>query len=224
MKTYEEYTGNGSSHRRPEQIERDVAAIRREMSETIEAIENKLSPGEMLDFVVHRFRGIGGGTSQFVGNLSGALRDNPIPATLIGVGLGYLLWYDKRRASGPSYEGRTERAKALAKDKLAQGTEAVKEAGANVAEGVRSGVDRARGTAEKWLEEPLVVAALGVACGAVVGALLPRTQTEDELLGEKREQLAQKARSAGMEALDRAQQKAEEAAERVAKSIDERID
>jgi ElaB/YqjD/DUF883 family membrane-anchored ribosome-binding protein len=42
---------------------------------------------------------------------------------------------------------------------------------------------RDRGT-ELVREQPLVVAALGLAIGAAVAALLPRTTTEDSLMGE----------------------------------------
>jgi hypothetical protein len=42
---------------------------------------------------------------------------------------------------------------------------------------------RTRGT-EFAHEQPLIVAAVGIALGAAVAALLPRTQAEDSLMGE----------------------------------------
>ncbi|MBX9751224.1 MAG: DUF3618 domain-containing protein [Roseococcus sp.] len=67
-----------------------------------------------------------------------------------------------------------------------------KESGASVTDGAAAaGRSAASTTREAWssasglLEnQPLLVGLLGVAVGAALGAALPRTQTEDELLGE----------------------------------------
>ncbi len=57
-------------------------------------------------------------------------------------------------------------------------------------------MERARDSARRLADEqPLVVAALGVAVGAVLGAMLPRTRREDELLGDTRDELLGSARS-----------------------------
>ncbi len=38
-------------------------------------------------------------------------------------------------------------------------------------------------------QQPLVLGAIGLAVGALVGAMLPRTRMEDEYLGEARDQI-----------------------------------
>jgi ElaB/YqjD/DUF883 family membrane-anchored ribosome-binding protein len=57
-----------------------------------------------------------------------------------------------------------------------------------------------------WLvrEQPLVLGAIGLAVGAAVGALLPGTETEDRLMGESRDDLAERARATAEEGLERA--------------------
>ncbi|MFC7553216.1 hypothetical protein ACFQU7_14695 [Pseudoroseomonas wenyumeiae] len=48
-------------------------------------------------------------------------------------------------------------------------------------------------------EQPLLLGALGLALGAVVGALLPRTRTEDRLMGEASDAVTQQLSSAAQE-------------------------
>jgi hypothetical protein len=58
-------------------------------------------------------------------------------------------------------------------------------------------------------EQPLVVAGLGFAVGAVIGAVLPRTQAEDRLMGDASEELKQQTRDFAGERLDKAKTVAE---------------
>ncbi|WP_288451024.1 DUF3618 domain-containing protein [uncultured Pseudomonas sp.] len=54
-----------------------------------------------------------------------------------------------------------------------------------------------KGTFETLLrEQPLVVGALGIALGALLGAALPRTETEDRALGKHSDKLTAKAKQA----------------------------
>ncbi|MBU8539312.1 DUF3618 domain-containing protein [Falsiroseomonas tokyonensis] len=53
-------------------------------------------------------------------------------------------------------------------------------------------------------DQPLVLGALGVALGAAVGAMLPRTETEDRLMGETRDDLAQQAAGMAQQGYERA--------------------
>jgi ElaB/YqjD/DUF883 family membrane-anchored ribosome-binding protein len=50
-------------------------------------------------------------------------------------------------------------------------------------------------------EQPLVLAALGIAVGAAIGASLPRTRPENELMGGARDELMQRAEETGSEML-----------------------
>ena len=53
-------------------------------------------------------------------------------------------------------------------------------------------------------EQPLVLGALGFALGAALGAGLPPTAREDELMGEMRDEYVHKAKQVGEEQLDKA--------------------
>ena len=66
-------------------------------------------------------------------------------------------------------------------------------------------LERARGGYD-WMmqEQPLALAAIGVAIGAVLGAAAPRTRTEDEWMGEASDRLTERAKEAGREQVERA--------------------
>ena len=62
-------------------------------------------------------------------------------------------------------------------------------------------------------QNPLGLGIAAAAAGFVVGTLLPSTSVEDERLGEVSDQVGEKAREAGQEALDRTKDVAREAVE-----------
>lgn len=77
----------------PEELEDDIYRIRQQMNETLSAIEHNFSPGQLIDRALHSMKG---GPGEFFSNLGTSLRDNPLPATLVGVGLGWLMMDERR--------------------------------------------------------------------------------------------------------------------------------
>ena len=75
------------------------------------------------------------------------------------------------------------------------------------AERVRSGYD------QLVHEQPLALGAIGLAIGAVLGAVAPRTRQEDRLMGPTRDRLAHDLEDAAREPLERAVQAASAAAD-----------
>jgi hypothetical protein len=71
-------------------------------------------------------------------------------------------------------------------------------------------------------QNPLGLAIAGAAVGFVVGTLIPSTTAEDEHLGEMSDQVGEKAREAGQEALDRTKGVAREAVDNVRQTVEER--
>jgi hypothetical protein len=81
---------------------------------------------------------------------------------------------------------------------------------------VTSGALRARdATVRTYGEQPLVLGAIAVGVGALLGALLPSTQREDELLGAQRDRVKQRVDAASAEVLGRVKQKVDEGAQRI---------
>lgn len=70
--------------------------------------------------------------------------------------------------------------------------------------------DARQRAAQGYDENPLTGALVGIAAGALLGLLLPRTQRENEMLGETRDRLADAAKSAARAAADTAKQQLDE--------------
>jgi hypothetical protein len=77
----------------PEQLEDEIQRIREEMNETLSAIEREFTPGQLIDRALHSLKG---GPGEFASNLGSTIRDNPLPATLVGIGLGWLMMDERR--------------------------------------------------------------------------------------------------------------------------------
>lgn len=77
--------------RSPDEIERDLQRRRERVDSTIEELQDRLSPGQLMDQALGYVRGSGsdfGG--EFGRNLSRTVRKNPVPVTLVGAGLAWL--------------------------------------------------------------------------------------------------------------------------------------
>lgn len=83
-----------------EEIRREIDRTRAGMDEKANALEQKLSPGELFEDLWDRVKR-GGGFSQF----GDVVRDHPVPVALMGLGLG---WLAIERATG-SEGGRLRR-------------------------------------------------------------------------------------------------------------------
>jgi len=83
------------------EIEREVRQSRAEVEETLDAIQERLSPGQLLDQAVGYLRG--GRGADFARNLGDSVAQNPIPVALVGVGLAWMMVAGQRRDEPGSY-------------------------------------------------------------------------------------------------------------------------
>lgn len=98
-----------------------------------------------------------------------------------------------------------------AKERVAEATDTVRERAADLSWRAR---ERARYQARQarvgfWQtmeERPLAVGAAALALGVVAGLMIPSTRKEDELMGETRDRLMERAREVGGEALEKGKQ------------------
>lgn len=105
---------------------------------------------------------------------------------------------------------RADEAMKTAKVSAAEAARQARERAAEAAEAARQGARRAAKKSSEGLESnPFAALAGGLAVGAILGALIPRTMREDKLLGKTGKTLrstankaAQAARDAGKEQLD----------------------
>ena len=107
-----------------EQTRTEIERTRADMSETVDAIQERLSPENLKEQAKDRVREATVGRAQEAGSsLVETIRANPLPAALAGIGLGWLLVSARRQSSGqeryreraypydydypPPYQGRT---------------------------------------------------------------------------------------------------------------------
>jgi ElaB/YqjD/DUF883 family membrane-anchored ribosome-binding protein len=84
------------------------------------------------------------------------------------------------------------------RDTLEQTAESLREGASRAAAIARERVDDARGGMDRLLhEQPLMLGALGLAAGAIIGALLPTTEQEGQFLGETRDKTLKNAADKG---------------------------
>lgn len=109
---------------------------------------------------------------------------------------------DARERAGELRATAAERA-AHAREAATERWEDLKETSAEYAARAKARAAEARQRAsDSFDENPLAGALLGLAAGVALGALLPRTRQEDELLGETRDRLAERAKDAAKAATD----------------------
>jgi vacuolar-type H+-ATPase subunit H len=243
-------------------IRADIDRTRAEMDSTFDALDQKLTPGQLL---AEAWRYTKGGSSVGAGKLWSLAREHPLPATMIGVGLGWLLVERTRskdsvesRFAGynnldvdyrSSYfdedleKGRLASAASAVKDAAGNAVDTVKDAAATAREKVHDLTDTVKDRASElsetahekatqlrkqaksqtrkaktgfWQmmeENPLAVGAAVLTLGAIAGFSLPSTDKEDELLGETRDHLLDKAKETGQEVLEKGKHVAESAVE-----------
>ncbi len=83
-----------SSHERSDSIRRDIEQTRADMDETVDQLEHRVSPGQLLDQAWSMFRTSGRGAGDVV-------RDHPVPLAIMGLGVA---WLAIEKATGSRHE------------------------------------------------------------------------------------------------------------------------
>jgi hypothetical protein len=284
-----------------ERLEQESEQTRRRLADSLEELRTRLSPGQVVDQLVDYATDWGAG--DFVRNLGNDVRRNPLPVTLVGAGIGWLMMANgrshhrhdsgdgERIAAGMTEAGRqtadehrTDRSRgalaifgrksgrALGKwtnsaaDAAHTASESAKTAGSAVADAgrqargwvsdiagrasstlpsaedaaaaYRSTTSAAADTAHKLgdsatqlsrnarslaqfcVEQPLVVAGLGLALGTLLGAVLPSSETENQMLGPTSDALKDTVKEQASEVYDKAGDAARDAVETASRSAE----
>ena len=148
----------------PSELEREADRARANIENTLEALERRLSPGELLDQMLHVVKNNGG---MFGKNLATQVRNNPVPVLLTGVGMVWLMAASDRPpqraygyASGYDYEsghdigtsGTGSSAMGSAKGAASSAMDSAKSAASSAAESARGAAGRAGETARSAAE------------------------------------------------------------------------
>ena len=80
------------------ELQQEIEDDRRRIEDRLGAIQERMSPGQMVDEVIAYAKGSGGG--DYLRSLGGQAKANPIPLALMGVSLVWLMAAPKRADSG----------------------------------------------------------------------------------------------------------------------------
>ena len=235
---------SNDTSRNIDQIEADIARSREDIDSTLNELQSRFTPGQLMDQGLHYLRHSGG--SEFISNFGATVKYNPVPVALAGIGIAWLMASGHRspppagsdyastgagsslgnlgersqdalhRASdaASSLKTRLSDTAHASRDKLSSATSSARESAARISQGVSSAAHRARDGYQSMLhDQPLLLGAIGLALGAAFAAALPRTRTEDRLMGDASDRLSEEAKRAGEEQLQKAERIASSAAD-----------
>jgi ElaB/YqjD/DUF883 family membrane-anchored ribosome-binding protein len=271
------------------QIRAEIEQTRGDLSETIDAIQDRLNPQTLVEQAKESVREtatgvveqaketvrdatIGraeqmvsdvGATARGTGSsMMETIRQNPVPAALAAVGIGWL-WMNRSKGTsggngayrshdqtsyqpsrayattspsygytGSSYQtvrrgnagGGLDAAQDAMRgtvnqvqDKASQLADQAQSSAGQLADQAQSGVStlvegtqqqaqRAQGQLQQMLQEtPLAVGGIALALGAAVGLAIPETPPENQLMGEARDTLMQRAQSTAQDTMQKVQ-------------------
>jgi len=89
------------------EIEREISADRERIGEKLNAIQEKLTPGQLMDEALGFLKNSGG--AEYIGNLGQTAKANPIPLALMGVSLSWLMAGGSSTTSSTTTTVRTDR-------------------------------------------------------------------------------------------------------------------
>jgi len=259
---------------RARELRGEIAETRGDISETIDAIQERLQPGNLVAHASESVRNAASEKVKQMANTAGDAADqvlgssfvetvkaNPIPAAMIGIGAAWMLFnrrsesrgyrydrgesyrsYDTTRGYGyGSYDDRvgrpyegtygavgtrgtigsedTEGMASRAKDYAADVTSRAQEFTGDVGETARRTSRRAQVRFEDVLRNnPLALGAAAALVGAVVGMSVPATEAENQLMGDARDSVVERARGMASDAANRVSEAADSAQDAVSRA------
>ena len=223
------------SEENPEQIRAEIEDTRAEMSQTINEIQERLSPdhlmgqvketvrdatigkvervvetvGETISEITEPAREVAGLAGNAIKEVGTTVADkfwkNPIPVALIGLGVGMLV-VRNFSTGGTRSTGRT-----LPNRRSNYALGDVKESATDLASRAKDSASAVGSRfGEVLRENPLAVGAVAVAAGTAVGLILPSTQFESEYIGETGEKLVESVEDVARDALGKVQDAAKQ--------------
>jgi hypothetical protein len=198
------------SGRDPEQLERAADRLRADLDRTLDALERKLQPSQLLDRSLAYLREHGGELAYAVGD---SVRRNPVPVLLTVASLGWLIVaavrprapidvtigdeYPDDDADSPLDDESLDE-EMLDDEFISAESDPPRGRFYDRVRTVRARTRRAQYQVMSALEErPLLFGGLAVAIGALLGALVPSTQYEDQVVGELRDRAVERAKQMG---------------------------
>jgi hypothetical protein len=219
---------NAGDDARTREIRAEIEQTREDLSETVEAIQEKLRPSNIAASAAaattERVKDMAQSAADTAdewweasgGNgLMDRLRNNPVPALLAGVGLAWLAFSDGNRRRYPAGY-RPERYRPQPEGNQWRDTRhELMESASEVRERSGEMLRRGRHNLELMIRDyPLAVGAAAAVLGATLGMVVPETEQENELMGEARDTAVERAQQVASGAAARVKEAAADAVSR----------
>jgi hypothetical protein len=201
-----------SDEARAQEIRAEIEQTREDLSETVEAIQEKLRPSNIVanaaTATTERVKDMASNAADTAGEwweasggdgIVGRIRNHPLPALMTGIGLAWLALSDGGRRQYGYQPNRAERSPQANRyrsdystDQWSESSRGVMQSAADMAKRSNRTLRRGRNNLELMIREyPLAVGAAAAVLGATLGMVLPETARENELFGEARESAAE---------------------------------
>lgn len=183
------------SNRDPEQLERSADRIRADLDRTLDALERKLSPSQLIDRSLAYLRDHGGDLAVAVGD---SVRRNPVPILVTVAGLGWLIATAVRSRASIDVTPIDDTLDDEAAEPSHADPQTLRSRFDDRVAAARARTRQAQYRAVSALEErPLLFGGLAVAVGALLGAIVPSTEYEDKFVGQVRDRAVERAKQMG---------------------------
>lgn len=182
----------------PTVIAQNIEHTRDDMTETLDAIQQRLEPEQVTEYVKdvahHVIIEVKDAVRELAGEAKGAIHEAAAkkkdqPDARSGV-------------SAPN--GQQKRIAGQAKQMAGQATEQMQEKAGQMQ-------DQAQGFWQKLQANPIAIGALGVALGGIAGAIVPETEKENQLMGETRDRVVGSVQEVTGQSIDSVKSIAEDA-------------
>ncbi len=194
-----------------EQLEREAEATRARIAASLDELRGRMTPGQIVDQVMDYARDSGGG--EFFRNLGRQVVDNPIPVTLVGTGLAWLMMANRNGAAAATTDG----AGAMGERLRDRASTARDEASAAIAD--FNG--QAAGTAQEWGAQARQTAGrLNESVGETAGDLQERASAAASAMRDTAGDLQERAGAAASAIRDTAASAYQSAADRSRQGAD----
>jgi ElaB/YqjD/DUF883 family membrane-anchored ribosome-binding protein len=196
-------------------IEQDVSELRYRFSPEglVDQTQDKLKDVQevVMDAIQENSQIISEKAQELGRNVFESVAHNPLPTTLMGVGVGLVIagsimagrssghdsHYDPEYYATDGFRYSNDRSNGDSfKDTLSEKASEVGNRASEIGHEVSHQARRAKSSVGRWLEnEPLLFGAAAVVAGAALGLLAPSSHVEDEVMGRRRDELVNQAKT-----------------------------
>jgi hypothetical protein len=218
---------------RTHEIRAEIEQTREDMSETVNAIQERLRPGAIASRTADSVKQAAVETAREVADSDSVqyVRANPIPTLMVGVGVAGLAWLatrgnNRRSSQRSAFRGESPRSgRDWRSEPYRVGGYSYGEEDAGYLQGASR---RSRGQSDSglsdmgeyipnqlrrtWQETPLLIGAASAILGAIIGLTMPETHRENQLMGETRDSMLDTVQETVRDKVTEVQQAATDAA------------